>query len=98
MMRYLPVAIFFLACGSLISCDNETEQKQIVPADTVVAPAVSTPSFDADSAYDYIGRQVAFGPRTPGSAAQTQCAAWMEARLKNVCDTVYKQSVNVTGG
>jgi hypothetical protein len=58
----------------------------------------SVPSFNADSAYGYIASQVAFGPRVPGTEAQWNCAAWMEAELKQSCDTVYRQETSVTGG
>ncbi len=61
-------------------------------------PAVATPLFNADSAYNEVAAQVAFGPRIPNSDAQIKCAAWMQARLRIVCDTVYRQQTNVKGG
>jgi peptidase M28-like protein len=80
-------------------CKDSGEQKNETPVNTtVVAKPVNAPAFDADSAYVSVGKQVAFGPRTPGSVAQTQCAAWMQQKLKTVCDTVYRQQVTVTGG
>jgi hypothetical protein len=86
--------VFFTSCGG----SNNNEQKKEAPADTVAAKPLNLPVFDADTAYDYVGRQVALGPRTPGSPAQTKCASWMELQLNKSCDTVYKQSVHVTGG
>jgi len=81
------------------SCKNAGKQeKETATADTTQVKTTNIPAFDADSAYDYVSRQVAFGPRTPGTAAQQACAAWMETKLKRVCDTVYKQDVHVTGG
>lgn len=79
------------------SC-KDGEQKKDEPAATQPAVQVKTPPFEADSAYSSIATQVAFGPRTPGSDAQKKCAAWMEEQLKQTCDTVYIQKVNVTGG
>ncbi len=87
--------LFIAACGGN---KNEDGQKRAVTTDTVVVKPAAVPVFDADSAYVYVGRQVAFGPRIPGSAAQSGCAAWMDAMLKKVCDTVYKQDVHVKGG
>lgn len=40
------------------------------------------PSFSADSAYAYIERQMAFGPRVPNSAAHMQCAVWLIEQLR----------------
>lgn len=80
--------------------NNAGSDQQPAAAGTAAAtPKVTNvPQFDADSAYAHIARQVAMGPRTPGSAAQKQCAAWMEAALKKVCDTVYRQDAQVAGG
>ena len=45
--------------------------------------AVATrPSFSSDSAYAYIERQMAFGPRVPNSQAHMQCAVWLIEQLK----------------
>ena len=45
--------------------------------------AVATrPSFSSDSAYAYIERQMAFGPRVPNSNAHMQCAVWLIEQLK----------------
>lgn len=37
--------------------------------------------FDADSAYSYVSRQVAFGPRVPGTEAAEACASYLESEL-----------------
>ena len=44
--------------------------------------AVDRPSFSADSAYAYVERQMAFGPRVPNSASHTQCAVWLIEQLR----------------
>lgn len=62
------------------------------------APHTKVPAFNADLAYTYIQQQVAFGPRTPGSDAQMKCATWMEAHLKPLCDTLYRQQTEVLAG
>lgn len=85
------VLLFLSSCnGGAEKPSATTEQKP--------AAQVKTPAFNADSAYSLVATQVAFGPRTPGSGAQKQCAAWMEQQLKHVCDTVYIQNTTVTGG
>ena len=95
---FLSAATILLFIG-LYSCKNENNQGQQAASDTVVAPpAQSMPVFNADSAYAYVDSQVALGPRTPGSEAQLKCAAWMQSRLRDFCDTVYRQNTVVTGG
>jgi len=91
--------VVFLA-GSVASCNGAGEQKKEAAATTeaVKAKPANVPGFNADSAYNYVAAQVAYGPRTPGSAAQKECAVWMEAKLKSFCDTVYSQDTHVTGG
>ena len=104
MKKQLKTGIFLLLSGifaaAIAGCNGNSEQKKEAVTDTSAAQAkpVNVPIFDADTAYRYVATQVAFGPRTPGSAAQKECAAWMESKLKKVCDTVYRQDVHVTGG
>jgi glutaminyl-peptide cyclotransferase len=72
------------------------------PAETNTTPAntISTanvPVFSADSAYEYVAKQVAFGPRVPGTKAQKECAAWLIKTLRPLSDTVYVQETTVAG-
>ncbi|MGN6569107.1 MAG: M28 family peptidase [Flavipsychrobacter sp.] len=95
--------LLYIAFGSALwatSCNNNkpateqtsnTEQQQEVKK-------IKVPDFNADTAYRYVEQQVAFGPRVPGTKAQEECAAWMEAKLKQACDTVYRQNAHVKGG
>ena len=53
----------------LVSCN-----KQVAP--------VTRPAFSSDSAYVYIERQMAFGPRVPNSASHMQCAVWLIEQLR----------------
>ena len=43
---------------------------------------VPRPAFNADSAYAYIERQMAFGPRVPNSKAHNDCAVWFIQTLR----------------
>jgi peptidase M28-like protein len=100
MKRFNPIIILGVICMITAACGgkNETDQKAGASNDTAKGKPLSVPVFNADTAYDYVARQVAFGPRIPGSDAQGKCAKWMENKLEEVCDTVYKQDVHVTGG
>lgn len=43
---------------------------------------ITRPSFNSDSAYAYIEKQMSFGPRVPNSSAHMQCAVWLIERLR----------------
>jgi len=45
--------------------------------------SVSVPEFQGDSAMAWVERQVAFGPRIPGSKAHRDCGDWMVKILKS---------------
>jgi hypothetical protein len=56
-------------------------------AGAAVAPspqASPAPSFDSARAWEYLEKQVAFGPRPAGSAALTQTRQWIVAELKAI--------------
>lgn len=54
-----------------------------------------TPLFNPDSAYAFVTKQVAFGPRVPGTPQHTACADWMVAKLKGYGATVTEQRATV---
>ena len=55
-----------------------TSVDESAPSSSAVA---SHSLFCADSAYAFVARQLDFGPRVPGSAAQEECAAWIRSEL-----------------
>lgn len=54
------------------------------------------PAFVADSAMAYVTRQCDFGPRTVGSEASAQCAAWIMEKFRSAGCSVAEQSATVT--
>jgi hypothetical protein len=96
---FLPVALACIwaasACTSN-SADNAGNTSNNTATNHL--PQVQVPSFNSDSAYRLVAQAVSFGPRTPGSAAQRNCAAWMTEVLQKQTDTVYVQQVQVKGG
>lgn len=49
------------------------------------------PRFDGAAAYELVQRQVAFGPRVPGTEGHRAMAAWVEGYLRQRADTVIVQ-------
>jgi glutaminyl-peptide cyclotransferase len=54
-------------------------------------PPVLTRTFDGAAALRYVERQVAFGPRIPGSAGHQAMATWLDTLLRTRADTVIAQ-------
>ena len=73
----------------LVSCQND-QTKEAPPTTPVQQRKV--PSFDRDSAYAYVAKQVEFGPRVPNSEAHTACKDWMVAKLKSFGADVIEQN------
>jgi hypothetical protein len=92
----MPFFIVAVLCLSIFACNNESTQTQ---TETVQKPAAfvkKAPAFNEDSAYYWVQKQVAFGPRVPGSKAHANCAAFIEKTLKDYGLTVVVQTAPIT--
>ncbi len=76
---------------SFVSCQDKKSSKPVAKP-TVQKQEIVIPSFNADSAYNYVKKQLDFGPRVPGSEAHAQCAEWFIDFFKDKADTVYVQN------
>jgi hypothetical protein len=77
--------LFFFGC-------SRQSEKAPVPVVVEEKPKVNVPEFNADSAYEFVKKQVAFGPRVPNTDAHVKCGDYLVSQMKNFCDTVYVQS------
>lgn len=60
------------------------------------APEIKGPAFNADSAFQYVSRQVAYGPRIGNSEAHEACGRWLaEELMRHGADTVIEQKTNL---
>ena len=66
----------FISCGG--NKNNSTDKDT-----TKVISNVNIPDFNADSAYVYTDKQVAFGSRVPNSPAHEKCADYLISKLKS---------------
>lgn len=73
-----------VAAASIASCTNGNGSGQVA--------SVDRPTFDADSAYMLLERQVEFGPRVPGTPGHAAQLQWMTEYLREHADTVVVQS------
>lgn len=58
-------------------------------------PKVDVPKFNADNAYNYIQKQVDFGPRFVNSPGHKACASWLAQELESLGAVVTKQPVDI---
>jgi glutaminyl-peptide cyclotransferase len=63
----------------------------ITPPPSPFPAALPMPDFSADSAYNFVKKQVDFGPRVPNTAAHKKCAAWMAREFRRMGLTVIEQ-------
>lgn len=75
------LATFFCATMMLHSCDSSEKngQQQVAVEEKSV---IQAPSFNSDSAYQFVAAQVAFGPRVPNTQAHRQTGDWIISKLK----------------
>ncbi|MFZ6050807.1 M28 family peptidase [Halocola ammonii] len=84
--------------GSFTACQNDqsTESKSKKQEKKEELPPVETPDFSSDSAYQYIEKQVAFGPRVPNTEEHAACAKWLEEKMTAFGADVIVQEAQVT--
>ncbi len=79
-------ALFLSAVILMPACrqgEKEAPPKKTVKKTKVEERPVSVPVFNADSAFYFVGKQLSFGYRIPGTQAHAQTARWIEARLRS---------------
>ena len=68
-----------------------------VASDRIPVEERQAPTFDADSAFALLERQVAFGPRVPGTEGHQAQLEWMRSYLAERADTLIEQPFTHTG-
>lgn len=76
-----------------IGCKKKEKATPIPPQPEAVKVAV--PDFNADSAFQYVQRQVDFGPRVPNTAAHRDCARYLAGHLRKYASRVVEQQGKV---
>ena len=80
------LSVVFMVSLLLWSCENDSKRRLETRPKAATKTAIvlkETPSFNQDSAYAFVQKQVDFGPRVPNSDAQLECAQWLEAKMKS---------------
>lgn len=91
MKNLLPrLALLAAATCLLTACPSE-KPTETASAPTAEAALPKAPAFNADSAYAFTAKQVAFGPRVPNKPAHVACGNYLVAKLKQFGLTVREQ-------
>lgn len=77
---YILLTPLIFGCGNKETEDHNNIKKENIP---VLKEIVKTPVFNADSAYFYIQKQVAFGPRIPNTVQHDSCGSWLKSKLSS---------------
>lgn len=75
------LALVAISLVFVYGCKN-TSTETTTAADTT--PAVVAPAFNADSAFYFVEKQVAFGPRVPNTAAHKKAGDWLVSQLQTM--------------
>ncbi|MCA0236679.1 MAG: M28 family peptidase [Bacteroidetes bacterium] len=70
--------------------------KPTPPPPTEPIVKVEAPPFNADSAFVFVQKQVAFGPRVPNTPAHQKCSAWFANEFKRYGLSVISQKFEAT--
>jgi len=96
-LKKIMSCCFALGLLTVAGCNNDDDTPSNNDS-THIEPITVPADFNSDTAYHFIEKQVSFGPRIPGTAAQNNCAAWLEEQLNAYTDTVFVQKTNVVLG
>ncbi len=83
----LATAAMLYACGR---CKESKTQDAETPEYVSTAP-----TFNADSAYEFVSRQCQFGPRVMNSAAHDSCGDYIVETFKRFGATIYEQNADL---
>jgi len=78
----------------LVACSGKTTQNNVSTPTEPPKAITKAPEFNADSAYIYVAKQVAFGTRIPNTPPHFKCRDWMMAKLKSFGCEVIEQKFN----
>jgi glutaminyl-peptide cyclotransferase len=87
------LTILFLIILGTYGCKTKDSSEQTAEKATAL---VKSPEFNADSAFQFVQKQVDFGPRVPNTAQHRACGDYLVATLKKYGFTVVEQAFKDT--
>jgi len=95
-MRINQLLVVFVLIA-FMACENGPKKSSPAKKKPEVAkkPSIERPAFNSDSAFHFIERQVAFGPRVPNTEAHQKTAAYLSSKLEQYGLQVFQQKAVV---
>lgn len=88
-MSLKRILVFTVLLGCIShSCKQEPSSTQ---GTSLSKPKALVPSFNRDSAFYYVEKQLSFGPRVPGSDGHASCRDWLIEKFKSYGADVIQQ-------
>jgi hypothetical protein len=92
-MHRIVLSLLFV---SLLGCTGETPKRQ-EPQAPPSSQKQMIPKFIGTNAFEYLKKQVAFGPRNPNSQGHKACLDYLETSLRQFADEVQLQPFTAQG-
>jgi nicotinamidase-related amidase len=90
----LALALVAMLLKGFTGCESNNSSKDtpsVAPSTPAPFPEAAVPTFNEDSAFTFIQKQVAFGPRVPNTSAHKKCATWLSNEFKRYGLSVIEQ-------
>lgn len=92
-MKYvIIISVLLMSCNA---CKNNENHKDYNADRKKNIQNLNVPSFDSEMAYNYIQKQVDFGPRVPNTQSHQNCAVFLEKELKKYATKVIIQNAEM---
>lgn len=88
------IALIFPLLLLITGC-NQQAPKQETKETTSEAPAIKIPVFNEDSAFDFVKKQLDFGPRVNNTPAHEKAGQFLEKKLREYTGDVFVQKGQV---
>ncbi len=93
---HILILSFVVICGLIVASCGDNKKGKAPATSAVDYTQVAVPTFDKDSAYSFVEKQLSFGFRAPGHSGHEQCATYLRQTMSRWCDTVIMQPFNAT--
>lgn len=95
-MRNLIIILVLISSITFSYCEKKVEKPEIRKVEFSLMEQ-EIPLFNEDLAYNYIIKQISFGPRNPNSDGHKKAKDFFIEELKKFADTVYAQNFTYPG-
>ncbi len=85
-LPFLLILVLFFA-----ACQEDSKQTTTTASPKVAMKKIPIPKFDREAAYNFVAKQVEFGPRVPNTPAHKATKEWLASQLKAHGATVIEQ-------